>query len=96
MTFPDASFDVVYAHGVVQYTDDPERMVRELHRVLRPGGLAIVMVYHADSWLMAMSRVAKVELEHRDAPVFRTYHLRDARALLREFRSVRIVPAERL
>src|SRR6476660_9519184 len=32
----DATFDLVYAHGVVQYTSDPAALVRECHRVLKP------------------------------------------------------------
>lgn len=92
MAFPEARFDVVYAHGVVQYTDDPQHLVAEIHRVLRPGGTAIFMLYHRDSWLMAMSKLTKVGLEHVDAPVFRTFGQREARSLLRAFASVRILP----
>jgi SAM-dependent methyltransferase len=92
MSFPTARFDVVYAHGVVQYTDDPARLIGEIHRVLRPGGRAILMLYHKDSWLMAMSRLTKVGLEHTEAPVFRTFSRRQARALLQAFAAVRIVP----
>ena len=29
MPFSDDSFDVVYAHGVLQYTADPARMIGE-------------------------------------------------------------------
>ena len=46
LPFPDASFDFVYAHGVVQYTGDDRRLVAECHRVLRPGGLAMFQVYN--------------------------------------------------
>jgi SAM-dependent methyltransferase len=46
LPFPDASFDLVYAHGVVQYAADDRRVVAECHRVLRPGGLAVFQVYN--------------------------------------------------
>ncbi|HUC04370.1 MAG TPA: methyltransferase domain-containing protein [Acidimicrobiales bacterium] len=39
LRFDDASFDVVHAHQVLQHLVDPEAAVRELRRVLRPGGL---------------------------------------------------------
>lgn len=50
LDFPDDSFDVVYSHGVLHHTPDTARAVREIHRVLRPGGRAIVMLYHRGSY----------------------------------------------
>jgi ubiquinone/menaquinone biosynthesis C-methylase UbiE len=42
LPFPDASFDVVYAHQVVQHLRDPGAALREMLRVLRSGGLVAV------------------------------------------------------
>jgi SAM-dependent methyltransferase len=92
LEFPDASFDVVYAHGVVQYTADAARLVRECHRVLRPGGQGIFMVYNRHGWLNVMSRLMRVDLEHGDAPVLRMFSIAEFRALLAPFSEVRIVP----
>ncbi len=39
---PDASFDVVHAHQVLQHLRDPVAALRELRRVLRPGGTLAV------------------------------------------------------
>lgn len=90
MTFPDNSFDVVYGHGVLQYAADPAQIVREINRVLRPGGTAILQVYNRHSWLRLMSRVAKVDLEHEDAPRLRTYSLSEFRELLDPLDNVRM------
>jgi len=49
LPFPDASFDLVYSHGVIHHIRDTERAIDEFHRVLRPGGTAIVMLYHRRS-----------------------------------------------
>lgn len=38
LDFADDSFDLVYSHGVLHHTPDAERAVREIYRVLRPGG----------------------------------------------------------
>ncbi len=50
LDFADDSFDLVYSHGVLHHTPDTERAVREIYRVLRPGGRAVVMLYHRDSY----------------------------------------------
>ncbi|HET6976794.1 MAG TPA: class I SAM-dependent methyltransferase [Pyrinomonadaceae bacterium] len=50
LDFPDNTFDIVYSHGVLHHTPDTAAAVREVHRVLRPGGKAIVMLYHRDSY----------------------------------------------
>lgn len=50
LDFPDNSFDVVYSHGVLHHTPDTAGAIREVHRVLRPGGKAIVMLYHRNSY----------------------------------------------
>ena len=86
------SFDLVYAHGVVQYTTDDRALVRECRRVLRPGGMAVFQVYNRLSWLNALSQVTKVDLEHVDAPMLKKYSIGEFRDLLKEFPRVRIVP----
>jgi ubiquinone/menaquinone biosynthesis C-methylase UbiE len=92
LPFPDNTFDLVYAHGVVQYTADPQRLVDECRRVVKPGGEAIFQVYNRISWLNALSKVMKVGLEHQDAPVLIKFSIGEFRRLLRGFREARIVP----
>jgi len=48
--FADEGFDLVYSHGVLHHTPDTEKAIREIHRVLRPGGRAVVMLYHRGSY----------------------------------------------
>lgn len=50
LEFPEGSFDLIYSHGVLHHTPDPPVAVREVHRVLAPGGRAVVMLYHRDSY----------------------------------------------
>ena len=92
LPFGDDSFDIVYAHGVVQYTARPERLVQECRRVLKPGGQAIFQVYNRVSWLNLLSKVMKVGLEHEDAPVLKKFSIGEFRRMLTSFRDVRIVP----
>ena len=50
LDFADGSFDLVYSHGVLHHTPDTARAVQEMHRVLKPGGRAVVMLYHRGSY----------------------------------------------
>jgi len=50
LDFADETFDLVYSHGVLHHTPDTEAAVREIHRVLKPGGRAIIMLYHRGSY----------------------------------------------
>jgi len=43
---PDASFDMVLCTQVLEHSDDPFRGMREIRRILAPGGHAIVSVPH--------------------------------------------------
>jgi SAM-dependent methyltransferase len=45
----NATLDYVYSFGVLHYIPDTVRAVREIHRVLRPGGCCLVMLYHRSS-----------------------------------------------
>ncbi len=92
MQFKDNTFDVVYAHGVLQYTADPAKMMAEIHRVLKPSGEAILMVYNKYSWLTLMRNVTKVPLEHEDAPVLKKFSVSELKQLLHPFQSYRIIP----
>jgi ubiquinone/menaquinone biosynthesis C-methylase UbiE len=50
MEIPAASIDVVYSFGVLHHTPNIEKAVAEIHRVLKPGGLAVIGLYHKNSW----------------------------------------------
>ena len=91
LPYADGTFDLVFAHGVLQYTPDSRALVEECRRVLKPGGDAIFQVYNRISWLNALSKVMKVPLEHEDAPVIGRYSASEFRAMLTGFREIRIV-----
>jgi SAM-dependent methyltransferase len=91
LPFADGTFDLVYAHGVVQYTSAPQALVDECRRVLKPGGEAVFQAYNRISWLNALSKLMKVPLEHEDAPVLLKFSAGEFRGLLKGFREIRIV-----
>jgi SAM-dependent methyltransferase len=92
LPFPDNCFDLVYAHGVVQYTANPRQLVEECRRVVKPGGEAVFQVYNRVSWLNGLSKLMKVGLEHDDAPVLIKFSIGEFRRLVSGFTTVAIVP----
>lgn len=50
LPFANGLFDLVYSHGVLHHTPDTARSVQEVHRVLAPGGRAVIMLYYRDSF----------------------------------------------
>ena len=45
LPFPAESFDAVVSFGVLHHTPDTARSIEEVRRVLKPGAMAIVMLY---------------------------------------------------
>ncbi|MBU1084108.1 MAG: methyltransferase domain-containing protein [Candidatus Omnitrophota bacterium] len=50
--FPDGSFDVVICAGIYEHVNDPKNLLKEIHRVLRTGGVC---------YFTAMNRLIPVE-----------------------------------
>lgn len=42
LSFPDSSFDIVHAHQVIQHVENPVLALREMARVVKPGGYVAV------------------------------------------------------
>jgi len=72
MPFRDGVFDRVFCHGVLQHTPDPRGAFMHLSRVLRPGGVMSIDVYHRDGrirpwkskylWRPLTTRIAPAKL----------------------------------
>lgn len=56
MTFPDDSFDLVYAPYLISVVPDPVKVAREMRRVCRPGG-RIIILNHFKSTNPFLSRI---------------------------------------
>jgi SAM-dependent methyltransferase len=79
LAFPDASFDVVHAHQVLQHLADPVGALAEMARVCRPGGLVAArdsdyaaMTWYPtdpdlDAWLATYQAVARANGGEPDA-----------------------------
>lgn len=103
LCFPDEFFDLVYSWGVLHHSPDTPKAIAEVHRVLRHGGQARVMIYHKWSMvgLMLWLRYAllagrpwrslrAVYAAHLESPGTKAYSVSEARALFAAFSGVRI------
>lgn len=75
LDFPDESFDCVISFQVIEHIRDDRRFVREIHRVLRPGGRFIVTTPNAPMSLTRnpwhVREYTAAELRRLLAPPFR-------------------------
>jgi ubiquinone/menaquinone biosynthesis C-methylase UbiE len=92
LPFADASFDYVYSFGVMHHAADTQACVDEALRVLKPGGEALIMLYHRRSVNELMHRLLRVPFEERDelCPVVRRYTKAEVRPLFARFSSVEV------
>jgi len=50
MDFEDDAYDFIWTWGVIDHSSHTENILKEMQRVLKPGGIAITMVYHRSFW----------------------------------------------
>lgn len=55
LPFKSNTFDCVYSFGVLHHFPEIDIALTEIHRVLKPGGKVMAMLYHRDSLLYAYS-----------------------------------------
>lgn len=53
--FEDNTFDVIICHNVLEYIDDKEAIINELHRVLKPGGTLSIAKHNRAGRVMQMA-----------------------------------------
>ena len=92
LPYENDSFDVVASLGVLHQTRSTEKAIREVHRVLRPGGEAMISMYYRYSWKILLARVAAINFEfvHEDSPITRLYSKRDMYRLFAGFEDVEV------
>ncbi len=103
LPFAGDAFDIVYSYGVLHVSPDTTQAVREVFRVLKPGGVAKVLIYHTWSivgymlWLRyglfalrPFRGLRDIYAEHLESPGTKAYTVDEARELFGQFRSVDI------
>ncbi len=78
LLFPDEAFDYVMLSHVIAVVDDPEKLLTEVHRVLKPNGKVFILNHFTpDNWLKyidhTFERISKLVFLKS---VFRISHIR--------------------
>ena len=100
LPFADNSFDLVFSYGVLHHTPDTALAILEIHRVLRPGGLCRVMIYHKHCMVgyMLWARYGLLALRpfrslneiyshHLESPGTKAFSVHEARRMFSDFSS---------
>jgi ubiquinone/menaquinone biosynthesis C-methylase UbiE len=94
LSFPDNSFDAVWANGVLHHTGNTQLALQEIWRVLKPGGRAIIChFYRRGSWMYVVSRLGRenIEFKEQDPPVTDFHTDREILDLFKDFQVIEAV-----
>jgi SAM-dependent methyltransferase len=106
LDFPDKSFDFVWSWGVIHHSADTQKILKEIHRALRPGGNAVIMVYYRSWWgyyimeilwgiisgnLLKTKSLHKSVQLHTDGAIARYYSFPEWRALAGKWFAVKCI-----
>jgi len=105
LPFEDNYFDIVYSWGVIHHSEDTEKIIKEILRVLKPGGKFLGMIYHRRSlhafYLWIKNALLKVKpwrsfkhvlYYHNESIASKAYTFKETRLLFNAFRSCKITP----
>lgn len=103
LPFEDNAFDAVYSWGVIHHSPNTARAVQEISRVLKPGGIAKIMIYHKHSmvgymlWLRygfgklrPRRSLNAIYSQYLESPGTKAYTSSEARAMFSAFSAVDI------
>lgn len=89
--FEDNSIDMVYSFGVIHHTENPEKIVKEVNRILKPNGVFKLMLYAKNSWkkIMIDANLDQYEAQS-NTPIAHTYTNKEVCELLCDFNNINI------
>ena len=103
LTFEDNMFDFIYFWRVIHHSPNTLLVVNEIFRVLNPGGVAKIMIYHKYSFVGYMLwfrygffkfnpflSLKDIYSNFLESPVTKAYTVNEAKQLFRNFTKVEI------
>jgi SAM-dependent methyltransferase len=103
LQFQSDAFDYVYSWGVLHHSPNTAKAVSEVYRVLRPGGMAKIMIYHKWSlvgymlWLRyALLRLrpwmtlSDVYARYLESPGTKAYSIDEAKCMFAPFSALQV------
>lgn len=103
LPFGDATFDLVYSWGVIHHSPDTALAVSDIHRILRPGGMARAMIYNRRSIVGGLlwarygllggeprRSLTDIYAHHLESPGTKAYTWKEAEQMFADFSSVEI------
>jgi SAM-dependent methyltransferase len=103
LSFADQSFDLLYSWGVLHHSPNTPKAINEVWRVLKPAGVARIMIYHKWSlvglmlWiryallrLAPFTSLATIYSRYLESPGTKAYSIDEAERLFGSFSEVKI------
>jgi ubiquinone/menaquinone biosynthesis C-methylase UbiE len=105
LPFKDNYFDIVYSWGVIHHSENTEKVIKEIYRVLKPGGKFLGMIYNRRSlhafylWLKngllkgkPWRSFRQVIYHYNESFASKAYTFNETKSLFSKFRSCKITP----
>jgi SAM-dependent methyltransferase len=84
-------FDLIYSFGVIHHSPNPQKIIDNVYKLLKPGGEFKFMVYAENSWkkFMIDSKLDQFEAQS-NCPCAFTYTFSDIQFMLNKFKDIKI------
>tara|TARA_B100001057_G_scaffold500688_1_gene617166 strand:+ start:7940 stop:8728 length:789 start_codon:yes stop_codon:yes gene_type:complete len=85
------SFDLIYSFGVIHHSPNPEKIMANAYKLLKPGGTLKIMVYAENSWKKMLIDKDQEQYEAQNGcPLAYTYTHDEVKSLLKNFKNIHI------
>ena len=85
------SFDLIYSFGVIHHSPNPEKIIGNVYKLLKPNGVFKLMLYAENSWKKMLIDKEEEQYEaQNNCPLAYTYTNEQVYKLLENFRNINI------